>query len=372
MEENKFAMVTLEYPPDKGGVARMYGQIAQLMSDMLDVYVDRPDHVSRNDTVTYVELIDEHAKWKWYPAVKFFIQLARQKKYKRIIIGQVLPLGTAGYIASLLCGLSYDVILHGMDMSMPLKSFKKRWLIKKILKKANKIICANKYVSIYVLELGISSDKVSLVYPVPGVAGKTDNQLVGHLTEAYKLASKPIILSVGRLVERKGFQYVILSMEEVWKFHPDANLIIIGEGDYKEALEKFISTSSRPKNIHLLSKQTDDELSAWYQKASIFVFTPITLANGDHEGFGIVNLEAQVYGKPVVASRSGGVPEAVIDNETGILVEEKNIKETSEAIMRLIDNPDYAKKLGENGKLRVEQKFTFDQMKKKLASLYAN
>lgn len=372
MAQNKYAMITLEYPPDTGGVARMYGQIAKLMGDKLEVFVDRPNHANRNDTVTYVELINKHLKWKWYPSVKFLIQLARQKEYKKIIIGHVLPLGTAGYIASLFFGMSYDVILHGMDMSIPMKSFRKRWMIKKVLKRANRIICANKYVSKYVAELGISADKVSVIYPIPGIADETNNQLVRHLTEAYNLVDKPIILSVGRLVERKGFQYVIQSMEEVWKFHSDANLIIIGDGDYKEALEKLIATSSRSKNIHLLTKQTDNELAAWYRNALIFVFTPVTLTNGDHEGFGIVNLEAQVYGKPVVASRSGGVPEAVIENKTGILVQEKNVVEISAAILKLIDNPDYAKKLGENGKLRVEQEFNLDQMEKKLASLYAD
>lgn len=370
MVRNKTVLVTLDYPPDKGGVARMYGQIAECLVNKLDVVVNRPNEIARNTKVIYRELVNDNLSLKWWPAVKEIYQLWKSGRYKKVVIGQVLPLGSAAFLVSLITDLKYDVFVHGMDITLPQQSFRKKLLVKLVFKRAHKIIAANKYVSGIVTKIGIRSSKVEVVYPVPGVTQLPKNALVAHLSEAYKLTDKPVLLTVTRLVQRKGIQHVIAALEKVWQKYPDTHYVVCGSGPYQSDIEQSIQDSSRPKNIHLLTNQDDGEVSAWYQLATMFIMTPYTLSNGDYEGFGIVYLEAASHMKPSIATRHGGINEAVLDEQTGLLVEEGNVSKIAEAIIKLIENHELAETFGKNGAAYVQQSFTLETMKEKLSSLY--
>jgi phosphatidylinositol alpha-1,6-mannosyltransferase len=370
MLNDKVVLVTLEFPPDKGGVARMYGQVTQCMEDRIEVIVDRPNEAVRNPNVHYRELVNKEKFWKWWPAVKEIYALWKTKKYKKVIIGQVLPLGSAAFLVSLFTNLKYDVFFHGMDFTFTQSHFRKRVLTKLILRRAQRIIAANNFMAELIIKSGVDRDKIVVIHPAPGIIIQPENSLIKQLADSYKLLDKPVLLTVARLVERKGIQHVLKALEIVWQKNPEVNYIILGDGPYKKELEVLTKKSTYPRNVHFLSNQNDKELSAWYQIATLFIMTPYTLASGDYEGFGVVYLEASIHSKPCIATRSGGVPEAVVDGKTGLLVEEKNIKEIAVAITRLIENPDLAKTYGDNGARYVIDNFSQSIMRKKLNSLY--
>ena len=108
-----------------------------------------------------------------------------------------------------------------------------------------------------------------------------------------------------------------------------------------------------------------------YYQADIFLLTPITINDSIFEGFGLVYLEAGACGKPVIGTHDCGAEDAIVDGVTGLLVPQKNIKKTTEAVLKLLDDPNFAKKLGENGKKRARQ-MSWDNVIKKYIKVYEN
>ena len=141
--------------------------------------------------------------------------------------------------------------------------------------------------------------------------------------------------------------------------------IIIGDGPYKEKLEFLIIQFKLEKNILVLDKISDEKLKVYYNLADLFVM-PSRDIKGDVEGFGIVYLEANSFGLPVIAGRSGGVMEAVLDNETGLLVDPENEEDVYTKIVEVFTNQELYNKLSVNGKIRAEKEFRWDIQVEKL------
>ena len=171
------------------------------------------------------------------------------------------------------------------------------------------------------------------------------------------MRDKKIILTAGRLVERKGHDVVLGALHKLKEFVPEAYYAIIGEGPIEGVIKQMIKTLGLENSVTLIGKVSDYELAVWYEVCDVFVMISRQLKNEDAEGFGIVYLEANMFGKPVIAGKSGGVAEAVLDNETGILVEPTNPHEILSAMEKLLKNPEKARQLGENGRRRVENEF---------------
>ena len=162
------------------------------------------------------------------------------------------------------------------------------------------------------------------------------------------------ILFVGRLEERKGFDVLIKAIPIIMDKSPNVVVHICGEGD----LLQFAQTQLNPfsKRVFFHGYQTRTSLNNFYSECDIFV------APSRYESFGLIYLEAMHFGKPVVACNSGGTPEVVKNNETGILVKPGDHLELSKAILELVDNHPLRKKLGTAGNSRLENYFSFDQM----------
>ncbi|MEK7123094.1 MAG: glycosyltransferase family 4 protein, partial [Patescibacteria group bacterium] len=109
-------------------------------------------------------------------------------------------------------------------------------------------------------------------------------------------------------------------------------------------------------------------IAQWYDACTLFIMTPEDI-DGDVEGFGIVYLEANSFGKPVIGTRTGGVAEAVHDGVTGILVEQKNISQIQEAVLRILRDGELATRLGQTGKRRVAEEFSWKKQAEKLKYL---
>ena len=136
----------------------------------------------------------------------------------------------------------------------------------------------------------------------------------------------------------------------------------MGDGPYRNKLEDLVTRHKLQDIVIFVGSVSDDDKAAYYSVADLFVMPNRELPDGDVEGFGIVYLEANAYGKPVIAGKSGGVLDAVIDGETGILVNSNNVIEIADAIIHLLENKRYGKRLGMQGKKRVEQEFVWDMI----------
>ena len=181
---------------------------------------------------------------------------------------------------------------------------------------------------------------------------------------------RPVIVCVSRLMARKGQDELIRALSEVHLTSPLASLIIVGEGPYRKNLEGLIKKFGLEEFVHLTGKVSQDDLSKWYAAGDIFAMPCRTRMGGwDVEGLGIVFLEGSATGLPVIVGDSGGAIDAVLDGETGYLVDGTNTSEIAQRISHLISNPDVAKRMGEAGRNWVSREWTWDQNFKKLDGL---
>ena len=207
--------------------------------------------------------------------------------------------------------------------------------------------------------------KIETIYPCPNLnISDLNKQKHQELKDIYKPNNEKIILSVGRIVQRKGFDTMMNIKIKKDKKYKNFKYLIIGEGDYKKEL-----LSKTNHHIKFINNVPDNELSAYYKLADVFAMPARHLSDNDVEGFGIVFLEANLFGKPVIGGDSGGIRDAVIDGQTGYLVDPEDEDMIKDAILKLFNNPEKAKQMGEAGKQRVLKEFTWKNQTEKLIKI---
>ena len=209
---------------------------------------------------------------------------------------------------------------------------------------------------------------------VPGVDStefSPDNLSSGNqLRTELGWIDRPVIVCVSRLMARKGQDELIRALPIIQQTVANASLIIVGDGPYRKDIERLVKKLELENFVHLTGKVSQTELSKWYAAGDIFAMPCRTRMGGwDVEGLGIVFLEGSATGLPVIVGDSGGAVDAVIDGETGYLVDGTNTAEIAGRIAYLFANPDIAKKMGEAGRNWVTQEWTWDQNFKKLDGL---
>jgi glycosyltransferase involved in cell wall biosynthesis len=176
------------------------------------------------------------------------------------------------------------------------------------------------------------------------------------------------VLFTGRLTEKKGCSYLIQAMALVQEELPEAELVIIGDGEHRTALEQQAATTLT--RYTFLGRQSPEIVKQWMQKATVFCVPSITAEDGDSEGFGIVFAEAQASGMPVVSFASGGIPEAVSHEETGLLAPEGDWKKLAEYLLLLFSNRDLRERFSQAGRARVERMFDLRKQTRLLEDIY--
>ncbi len=354
----KFLLITLEYPPTNGGIAHYYSNLSanwpKANLDILD---------NHNN-----ELIDlKLSFFKWRPSIKKLYQLLKKREFDYLLVGQILPLGATAWLLSFVFNFRYAVFFHGLDFSLATKGGRKKWLSKLILKRADKIIPANSYVAKQLQEfLPLKKDQIIIINPALGEIKKPNEKIIEQIKQKYNLQEQKIILSIGRLVRRKGFDYCLQALKNI----TDLNwvYVVIGDGpdrDYLKQLSLDLFGENYASNIIFLGEIEEAEKTAWLSLADVFLM-PSRNINGDYEGFGIVYLEANAQHKPVIAGDSGGVRDAVKNGFNGLLVDPENTQAITDATRKLLTQPELAKNLGEFGYRRVITEFSWSKQAKKL------
>ncbi|MFZ2310465.1 MAG: glycosyltransferase family 4 protein [Patescibacteria group bacterium] len=348
----KTFLLTLEYLPFKGGVANYYSHLVKYWPSEMTV-------------VTHHDLMKKKYLIPWLAAFFKLKNILKKNPESLILIGQVLPLGTVAWLNYLIKPYKYVVIFHGMDFSFALKSSRKAYLMSKSLKYANKIVCANSYVADLIKKWRPEYEsKIVIINPgVDDVATVADPLLL----EKYHNHNKVILLSLGRLVKRKGVDKVLEALALLDKEFNDKILYLIaGTGESEMYLKEL--ASKLKTEVIFTGEVSEPEKWALLDLCDIFIM-PAREINGDFEGFGIVYLEANLCGKPVIAGRSGGVSDAVNDGESGLLVNPESIQEISLAIKALVINQDERERMGKIGRERALESFKWQTQ---ITKLYNN
>jgi glycosyltransferase involved in cell wall biosynthesis len=177
---------------------------------------------------------------------------------------------------------------------------------------------------------------------------------------------RPLVLAVGQLKEKKGFRHLIAAIASMAL---DVEVVIAGEGPLRPDLEGQIASLGLGERIRLLGSVPHERVLELMQRASVFVLPAVVAADGDRDGIPNVILEAMAMALPIVSTRHSGIPEAVIDGVTGLLVEIEDPDALADALTRLLDDPAAAARMGAAGRELVAERFDIGRNVAKLLDL---
>lgn len=258
---------------------------------------------------------------------------------------------------------------HGGELLVHTKSSKfsfiNKWILRGSCKNSDFIFANSRYTKDQLGEY--VSGKSKILVTRCGVDWNRFRKLpdIDKLRDKYNLQEKKIIFSLGRLDERKGFDTVLKCLPEIIKKVPNILYLVGGVGPMKNRLEEIIKKNVLQNHVRLLGKLSDTEVYEYMNICDVFAMPNRETANGSVEGFGIVFLEANCCCKPVVAGNSGGVVDAVIDEQTGYLVNPYESKPTTEALIKLLSNTNLTLRMGHAGRERIEKEFTWSKITQK-------
>lgn len=275
-----------------------------------------------------------------------------------VIAGHVLPLGNIGAALKRLRGIPLMVMTYGEDVSVYARGRRMGALLRQALASADAITCLTTDSREEMSGLDTSlADRIHVIPPAVNIAvASVEAREVEAVRRRYQLEGKRVVLSVGRLVPRKGVDVTLAALSLLVSEFPDLMYVVVGEGPYRATLEQLADRLGvRPRVVF-----TGEVPSAhpFFHIGEVFVMPNRVMPSGEREGFGIVFLEAGLAGRPSIAGRSGGAPDAVLDGQTGLLVDPENPQEVASAIRRLLNNPDEAAKMGHAACSRALEKFS--------------
>lgn len=261
--------------------------------------------------------------------------------------------------------------LHGFDVTVSqgnlVKSRRPAWLQyavgrAKFLSGDSHFVCVSEHIRRLAIQAGANEDHCSVIGT--GVASE--------LITPSPRPDQPIVLHVARLVEKKGTEYLIRAFAVVIRKIPEAQLRIVGEGPLRAELEALTKELGIGPSVEFLGAMPHGMVLEHIHACSVFSLPSVTAASGDQEGLGQVVLEAAAAGRPVVATRHGGLLEAVEHGKTGILVEERNVAELADALVYVLNSQAAAMRFGQAGRNMVLQKFDLRKQAAKIERLYRN
>lgn len=246
--------------------------------------------------------------------------------------------------------IPYVVSMQGTYAVSPFERIEDRSLYKQAMKEAALITAASDFTANAFLNAsGINRDVRIVPNAVNFKRFQKDNSVSKVREELGLNKDDNLILGVGGLKERKGFDVLIQAFALVKEEISNSMLVIAGDGPLRKNLGELVENLALQTSVKFIGNVYGDKLVSLYQSCDLFSLSP-RKTNSHFEGFGIVYLEASSCGKPIVATRSGGVADAVLDGQTGILVDEDDVNGVAKAIKELLENKSLARKLGEQGR----------------------
>ena len=368
MKEQVALLISSDFPPVSGGQSRyLYDLWTCFPGEQVVVLAPAMEGAGKVDRelscrVVRIPLpLGDGRLSKMIKAFKLLAQawrICRRWPVATVHCGQVFSAGFAGWGCRLLAGVRYYPYVHGAD----LLEFKDRFLwgglLRRILGNAEKVVVNSCFTGRAVTACGVESGRVLVVNPTIDLkrfAAPADRD---ELRRRRGWEELRVILSIGRLVERKGQDTVIRALSQVIEGAPQARYVVGGSGPDRHRLESLARELGVRERVEFLGFVSEEELPGLYAAADLFAMVSREVPEaGDVEGFGIVYLEANAAGTAVLAGRSGGVGDAVADGESGLLVDPGDVDAVARKLIRLLRDDDLRQRLGAQGRERVRRDF---------------
>ncbi len=366
-ELQKLLFVTHNFPPMKGGIPNFSLQVCRGLSGLgLDVLVltgvKSMEHSSETFSVVNFRENPYLRKARRFSIHKHLKKAILQFKPEALFLASIHPYA---FFVERLCRqyqIPFAVALHGLDILRIIKKDRllpfEAWAARRTLNNANTLIAHTDYVANLArkltgrdLAVDIIPSGVDSEFYKPGAGDRLN--LCSRLGISHD--DPFLLLSVSVLGPRKGHVQVFKALEMLKDKYPQLFYLIAGSGAGRENLEREVTERKLNDRVFFLGRISSDELLKSYQSSDLFILTSRTLQGTDIEGFGVVYLEANACGLPVIAGNTGGVPGAVKDGETGLLVDPENPEEIANAIEKLMTDAELQKTMGENGRKWAEE-----------------
>ena len=368
-------IVTNDFPPRRGGIQSFVHELAlRLDPDDLTVYAPKWDGAAEFDARQPFEVVRHPTSLMiGGPSVtRRAAELVRSRRAEVVIFGAAAPLGLITP-ALRRAGIARAIaITHGHEAgwaALPVA----RDLLRRIGERTDVVTYLEEYFRVRLSRALTPAAAARLTQLHPGVdaaAFSPDPAARAAIRDRYRLAARPVVVCVSRLVRRKGQDTLLRAWPAVIKQVPDAALLIVGAGPYGAALQRRSQRSGLASSVHFTGPVPQAELPAHYAAGDVFSMPCRTRRGGlDVEGLGIVYLEASAAGLPVVGGDSGGAPDAILAGETGYVVGGRDVAALSDRLIALLSDPPVARAIGEKGRAWVERDWSWDQTATRLRAL---
>ena len=371
--------ITNDFGPRAGGIETfVHGLIERLPKGSVIVYTSAQEDSMGFDAQWLqdfgVEVIRDRSKILLpTPRVTRACQkILRERKIKRVAFGAAAPLGLMSRFLKSAGAEKIVALTHGHEVwwaKVPPFSLLLRFMSKNI----DFITYLGDYTKGEISKALHKNELGRLVQIAPGIdvdhfAPVDSSELRAELG----LADKSVIISVGRLVHRKGQDQLIASLPAIKAIIPNVHLVLVGVGPYQEHLEKLAAKLKVTDCLTFIGRINYSDLPRYICIGDIFAMPSRSRFFGlEVEGLGIVYLEASACGLPVVGGKSGGAPDAVLVGESGLVVDGTSTREIAEACIELLSNPELCSVMGANGRNWIVENWSWEIWAAKYAALLA-
>jgi phosphatidylinositol alpha-1,6-mannosyltransferase len=353
-------LITNDFPPMAGGEATWYARICETVPQGRVIVLaprmpgdrafdaGRPYRVVRRRVplsarplarIAQIGMLLWHALW-----------LVRRERVRMVHVGH-LYLGPVALALRRLAGIPYVLYLHGGEMAPYMRWRVVRGVAGRVVAEADVVVMNSAYTRERFAAMGMTHPRVEVAPPGVDTGRFRPDRDGASVRRRYGLDGSRVLLTVGRLVERKGHDTVIRALGRVGRVAGPVRYLIAGTGPEESRLRRLAGDLGCADHVIFAGRVPDEDLPDFYAACDVFVMPSRELAERDGvEGFGIVFLEAGACGKPVVGGRSGGIGDAVLDGTTGVLVDPLDEDALVSALTRLLLDPGEAARLGTAGR----------------------
>jgi len=275
-----------------------------------------------------------------------------------------LNAATLALVVGRLTEVSFSFTAHANDI------FADRVILKEKIEAARFIVVISEYNKRFLVEYAGKPEIAVKIHVIHSGVPLADFR--PEACPARDPAELPLILTVGRLVEKKGFPFLIRACRHLRDRGYRVRCIIVGSGPQEEMLNRLIHDLDMEDWIELSGWLDQTQVRAYLEDATIFALPCVVAADGDRDGIPAVLMEAMVMAKPCVSTTISGIPELIEDGHSGLLVPEKDEIALADALMRLLADPQLASQLGQAGREKVQREFNLDRVTDQLLDLFAS
>ena len=376
----KMLFITERFPPSEGGSRVYYYNLCVHYNRENVVVLTKKirgyEEFDKNQQIKIIRKGRPLPNWKIYQLPRIFlplfwaIYLIYKEKIDVVHCGDFFPASAIGLFLKKILGKPYVYYVHGEGNTW-YNQFRFQPKIRKIfIRNAARIVAACTYAQKGVESLlGEEHDKMIKI--TPGVDYKKfdpdwkDNEFLRELG----MEGRKVVLTIGRLVDRKGQDTVIRAMPKILANVPNAVYLVGGRGPYEERLRSLAAELDLEDHVKFLGFMPNEKLPSLYSICDVFVMINRETSGEGPEGFGMVFSEASAAGKPVIGGKSGGTEDSIQDGVTGYRIDPLNVDEVASYIIRVLKDEELRKTLGRNGREWVVKNFDWRERAKQLERL---